>query len=244
MNTLIFGLRYERSDGTWLYLQHLQAEGVRHIGVSGAVNFLPWLRHTPRQRRVMGFLLEGKRRTHRLYDAIVERVAMAGRADKTTTTTAVSGDDEMPTTTTTTKNVIELFLREREARKGDAERLAHCSDQQLRHLLADLFGAGVDTTMTTLRWLLLYVARDDAVQQRIHDELSSCSDDATVEYAQRQRFPYLRATIAEAQRIRSVVPLGIPHGVNAPMKLGGCYMSDCREYCQYIFNQMKQTDLL
>lgn len=35
------------------------------------------------------------------------------------------------------------------------------------------------------------------------------------------RLPYLRACIAETQRIRSVVPIGIPHGSNQATSLGG-----------------------
>lgn len=217
MNELVFGKRYARDDPTWLYLQHLQEEGVRHIGVSGAVNFLPWLRHLPGQQRVLRFLLDGKRRTHAIYDRIVADVHAAMATTPNEGNNDIEGIDS--------SSIVGLFLRERlsRIRAGDRHRIDLCSDQQLRHLLADLFGAGVDTTLTTLRWLLLYVANDAAVQQRIHNEMDTNLIDARQPPTDedRDRLPYLRATIAEAQRIRSVVPLGIPHGCTADTTIAG-----------------------
>ncbi len=70
-------------------------------------------------------------------------------------------------------DVIEAYLLEMERRRGAA---AAADDDdvvasagtfgmtQLHHVLADLFGAGTDTTMTTIQWVLLYMILHPDVQ--------------------------------------------------------------------------------
>lgn len=144
--------------------------------------------------------MSGKGRTHKIYDEIIEKCENALKTKNA---------NEIP------KCVLEHYLRERQKREANNESsLEYCSNEQLRHLLADLFGAGVDTTLTTLRWFLLYIAKYPGIQNRLRDEMKTNLSSAPTldDY---NKLTYMRAAISETQRIRSVVPLGIPHGAIA-----------------------------
>ena len=41
------------------------------------------------------------------------------------------------------------------------------SETQMYYVLADMYGAGVDTTLTTLRWFLLFMAANPSEQVKI-----------------------------------------------------------------------------
>lgn len=221
VNDLVFGLTYARDDPNWLYLQQLQEEGLKLIGVSGVVNFLPWLRHWPANRRSIRFLLDGKEKTHRIYDRIIHRCErqmelQREKAKQERENEQQEQQQQQLASPPAPHSILEHFLQERQPYSQ-----LYC-DEQLRHLLADLFGAGVDTALATLRWFLLYMAREQRCQQRLQAELRQLS--ATPTLAELEPIVYLRACLSEVQRIRSVVPLGIPHGVERDVTIGDYFV--------------------
>lgn len=210
INDLVFGETYKRYDPNWLYLQKLQEEGVKLIGVSAVVNFLPWLRHLPGNKKNIRFLLDGKEKTHRIYDRIIHR------NEKQMELYLEQQQQQQLPPSKQPQSILDHFLEERQPFSE-----LYCDDQ-LRHLLADLFGAGVDTSLATLRWFLLYMAREQRCQRRLQSELLSFSETPTL--SQLESIVYLRACISEVQRIRSVVPLGIPHGVERDISVGDYFL--------------------
>lgn len=86
------------------------------------------------------------------------------------------------------------------------------SEDHLLMTVGDIFGAGVETTSTVLKWAIAYLIHHPQVQKRIQEELDSVvGGDRPPQLSDRGNLPYLEATIREVLRIRPVAPLLIPH---------------------------------
>ncbi|XP_072020639.1 cytochrome P450 2U1-like isoform X1 [Amphiura filiformis] len=80
----------------------------------------------------------------------------------------------------------------------------------LYQTVSQLFSAGSETTVTSLRWSLLYMMAYPEIQSRIQNEI-----DCVVGRDRLPRvgdaLPLTEATIMEVQRYSSIAPLGVPH---------------------------------
>lgn len=145
----------------------------------------------------MEFLVDGKIKTHKVYQKLIqERIEILNS----------NPDQEC-------RNIIDAFITEREKRKTNNNPSQDLySDKQFYHLLADIFGASLDTTLTTLRWFFLFMAIYPYEQEKIQKELDSVLNGRQPSLDDLPNLPVTKAALAETQRIRSVVPVGIPHG--------------------------------
>jgi ecdysteroid 25-hydroxylase CYP306A1 len=107
----------------------------------------------------MNFLMEGKIKSHEYYHTII--------LDRMKNRKSVPGDDENDLV----DNIIDAFLNEKE-RLGEGDE-GFYSTTQFHHLLADMFGAGLDTTMTTLRWFILFMAANSSAQVQYPNKSST-----------------------------------------------------------------------
>jgi len=60
-------------------------------------------------------------------------------------------------------DLMAMFMKEMTKRTNDKDS-HHFTEKQCCFLLSDLFGAGVETTVNTLRWFLLYMALNQGIQ--------------------------------------------------------------------------------
>lgn len=83
------------------------------------------------------------------------------------------------------------------------------------HTCSDLIGAASDTTANAIMWVLLYLVREQDIQEKMFQEIqATIGTQSEVELDDREQLPYIRAVILEGMRIASSTPLALPHSVS------------------------------
>ena len=91
------------------------------------------------------------------------------------------------------------FSEEKGNFSSDWKRRSSFDLEQLVGVVRDLFVAGIDTTATTLMWLLLYLSKYPEFQKKLHDEIDDVLGHSGVpRMATMEKMPYVRAVIQVA----------------------------------------------
>uniref|UniRef100_F7CLC5 Cytochrome P450 family 2 subfamily J member 2 n=1 Tax=Monodelphis domestica TaxID=13616 RepID=F7CLC5_MONDO len=89
----------------------------------------------------------------------------------------------------------------------------------------DLFFAGTESTSTTLRWALLYMAFYPEIQGKIQVEIDRVVDHSRwPTMADRENMPYTHAAIHEVQRMGNIIPLNAPRVATVDTTLAGYHV--------------------
>ncbi|CAB3404770.1 unnamed protein product [Caenorhabditis bovis] len=112
------------------------------------------------------------------------------------------------------------YMKEVEKRKRAGEDVGYFDDQQLEMLLLDLFFAGMETTVTTLKWAFLLVAKNRQVQARVQNELDQLGADRITLF-HRPQLPYTQATLNEIQRMANILPINLLRTVAVDTQIDG-----------------------
>lgn len=110
------------------------------------------------------------------------------------------------------RDYIDCFLAEMGEKEDtdsvfDLKNLAVCT--------LDLFGAGTETTTTTLHWGLLFMMYYPDIQERVQAEIESVVGSSRLpSVTDRENMPYTDAVIHEIQRMGNIIPLNVVHMAN------------------------------
>ncbi|XP_013782295.1 steroid 17-alpha-hydroxylase/17,20 lyase-like isoform X1 [Limulus polyphemus] len=108
-----------------------------------------------------------------------------------------------------------------EAEQEEKDCLKYLSIGNLVLVLAVLFGGGVDTTLTALRWILLLLGNSPEIQDKIEKELRTSIGDRCVVQTDKASCPYTFAVVMETLRFASVIGLSLEHVSLLHTELGG-----------------------
>lgn len=86
----------------------------------------------------------------------------------------------------------------------------------------DMFGAGSETTTTTMRWAFLFFAHWPEVQDKAYETMvNEFGTDRLPVLNDRQSLPYVDAIVHEVLRMACIAPFAVPHKTTCDTSLAG-----------------------
>ncbi|XP_067427297.1 cytochrome P450 2K1-like [Thunnus thynnus] len=124
------------------------------------------------------------------------------------------------------RGLVDCFLNRKQKEEDSHIIDTHYHEKNLIFTVTNLFAAGTDTTATTLRWGLLFMAKYPQIQDKVQDELSRVVGNRQIRVDDRKNLPYTDAVIHETQRLASIVPTSIPHITSRDVTFQGYFIKE------------------
>ena len=210
--SVIFGKRFEYTDERFQRLLAILSQIFELTGAGGAVQFVPIFAK-------MQFLPIVKKyiKINLSFEGILNQLLYTRSAHE-------EEENENP------RDFVGAFLKEMNAKKKQGLK-TFLTPATMHYTFGDLFGAGTETTTTTLYWALLYMIAFPDIQSRVQQEIDDAAGrNRLPRLSDKPELPYTEAVLHEVQRIGSIIPLGVPHKCMEDVTLRG-----------YVFQQI-ETD--
>ncbi|KAH0624269.1 hypothetical protein JD844_007955 [Phrynosoma platyrhinos] len=121
------------------------------------------------------------------------------------------------------QDIVDHYLLQIEKNKGDPR--STYSDDNLAHLILDLFIAGTETSATSLHWALLLMVAYPDIQDKVYKEIEDIMGSSeAICYQDQKKLPYTNAVIHEVLRAKYVFFFGLPRECVKDVKLRGFHI--------------------
>ncbi|KAM9836855.1 cytochrome P450 17A2 [Aulostomus maculatus] len=201
--TLVFSTTYRHGDPELQEVMRYNDGIVRTITRGGLVDVYPWMKIFPNKS------------LRELKECIAIRDRLLTRKLQEHKALLSDGDPH---------DLLDALLKGQTAsgRGQTSTEDGGITDDHVLMTAAEAFGAGVETTSTTLLWILAYLLHHPEVQERAQKEIDQkVGGGRQVCVSDRSRLPYLDSVINEGMRIRPVSPVLIPHTAMTDSSIGG-----------------------
>ncbi|KZT69394.1 cytochrome P450 [Daedalea quercina L-15889] len=203
----LYGHKVESDDDEYLYIIETVMEETVRFSAPGtaAIDFLPFLKHTPAwlpgvgfQRRAMNvkrLLREAAQRTYALAASKVE------------------------------EDVVKDAVLPSLIRTASANGTLEAEQPEIMMFGLTVYGAGTDTTQTVITVFVLAMVLYPDVFSKAREELDrvvGCDRLPNIE--DRDALPYLECILKETLRFSCPTPLGVPHATSEDDEYHGCWI--------------------
>uniref|UniRef100_A0A2C9K0M7 Cytochrome P450 n=1 Tax=Biomphalaria glabrata TaxID=6526 RepID=A0A2C9K0M7_BIOGL len=122
-------------------------------------------------------------------------------------------------------NTVDSYISEYKKEMKKEQELnqpSHLDDENLSRNISNLFGAGTETTSSTILWFMLYMLNFPEVQNKTYNEIvAQIGKERAPSIADKPRLKYFTAVIMEVQRKASILPITIPYFCSTDTTLAG-----------------------
>ncbi|XP_073399232.1 cytochrome P450 2K1-like [Dendrobates tinctorius] len=198
--SIIFGKRFEYGDSTFEKLIKMLDESAKLAGTPKVLlyNYYPFL------GSLLGF----------------HRKLMQYNKDLKNFISQCSMNRRLDLDANDITGYIDAYLLKQEQETTKAQ--TYFNEENLLCSALDLFGAGTETTSTTIRWGILLMMKYPEIQKKVQEEIKTRIKPGQLPTVEdRKNMPYTDAVIHEIQRFGNIVPLNVPRSTPTDVYLRG-----------------------
>ncbi|XP_076838198.1 cytochrome P450 2K1-like [Brachyhypopomus gauderio] len=204
ISSIVYGDRFEYSDPQFKAMVNRANENIR-IGGSVPIriyNIMPWIGPFLKSKKIIDRNIEDQKK---------DINTLVGSLKKTLHSDNIRG-------------FVDSFLLRKQSDERSRQKNSRFNDLNLFATVTNLFAAGTDTTSTTLRWALLFMAKYPHIQDQVQQEIDKVVEGRQPVVDDRKNLPYTDAVIHETQRLGNIAPLSLPHVTSCDVNFNGYFI--------------------
>ncbi|KAL3052117.1 hypothetical protein OYC64_004802 [Pagothenia borchgrevinki] len=202
--SIVYGSRFEYDDPEFTSLVERTNRNIQLLGSPSiqVYNMFPWIgKWVANRKELHTMVAANKEQNRRLFTCLKETF-----------------NPQM------CRGFVDSFLLRKQNLEESGNTKSHFHDNNLLQTVLNLFAAGTDTTATTLRWGLLFMAKYPKIQDQVQEELSRVIGSRKAQVEDRTSLPFTDAVIHETQRLANIVPMAIPHKTSKDVTFQGHFI--------------------
>ncbi|TRY96431.1 hypothetical protein DNTS_021460 [Danionella cerebrum] len=222
ISSIVYGSRFEYTDPWFIAMVNRANENIRLSGSPSMLlyNAFPWL----------GPFLNTKRTiTKNRLKNQAENIKLISELQETLNPHE-------------SRSFVDSFLIRKQSEEESSTKKPYFHMENLLMSVINLFGAGTDTTGTTLRWGLMFMAKYPQIQDRVQEEINRVIGGRQPVADDRKMLPYTDAVIHETQRMADIAPLSLPHVTTCDVTFKGYFIKKGTTVIPLLTSVLKDED--